>query len=127
MPREITSFSNDTVKFLRSLRDKKARRATGMFLAEGLRILTEARGFLDRGLHLGRWRHDGPLLGSGGDRVRREAGNQALPPGGRHLDGKNAFGIARSPAVQPIAFDPAGKEWRYAIEVRREGDGLRVS
>jgi TrmH family RNA methyltransferase len=43
MPREITSFSNDTVKFLRSLRDKKARRATGMFLAEGLRILTEAR------------------------------------------------------------------------------------
>jgi TrmH family RNA methyltransferase len=43
MPREITSFSNDTVKFLRSLRDKKARRATGMFLAEGLRILAEAR------------------------------------------------------------------------------------
>ena len=43
MPREITSFSNDTVKFLRSLRDKKARRATGMFLAEGLHILAEAR------------------------------------------------------------------------------------
>ena len=43
MPREITSFSNDTVKFLRSLRDRKARRATGMFLAEGLRILAEAR------------------------------------------------------------------------------------
>lgn len=43
MPREITSFSNDTVKFLRSLRDKKTRRETGMFLAEGLRILAEAR------------------------------------------------------------------------------------
>ena len=43
MPREITSFSNDTVKRLRSLRDKKARREQGMFLAEGLRILTEAR------------------------------------------------------------------------------------
>lgn len=43
MPREISSFSNDTVKFLRSLRDRKARRATGMFLAEGLRILAEAR------------------------------------------------------------------------------------
>jgi TrmH family RNA methyltransferase len=43
MPREVTSFSNATVKLLRSLRDKKARRAEGLFLAEGLRILTEAR------------------------------------------------------------------------------------
>ena len=43
MPREITAFSNATVKLLRSLRDKKARRAEGLFLAEGLRILTEAR------------------------------------------------------------------------------------
>ncbi len=43
MPREITSFTNETVKRLRSLRDKKARREDGLFLAEGLRILTEAR------------------------------------------------------------------------------------
>jgi TrmH family RNA methyltransferase len=43
MPREITAFSNPAVKLLRSLRDKKARRAKGLFLAEGLRILTEAR------------------------------------------------------------------------------------
>jgi len=43
MPREVTAFSNSSVKLLRSLRDKKARRAEGLFLAEGLRILTEAR------------------------------------------------------------------------------------
>jgi TrmH family RNA methyltransferase len=43
MPREVTAFSNSTVKLLRSLRDKKARRNEGLFLAEGLRILTEAR------------------------------------------------------------------------------------
>jgi TrmH family RNA methyltransferase len=43
MPRKITSFSNDTVKRLRSLRDKKARRLEGLFLAEGLRIIAEAR------------------------------------------------------------------------------------
>ena len=43
MPRLITSFSNDTVKRLRSLRDKKARKTEGLFLAEGLRILAEAR------------------------------------------------------------------------------------
>jgi TrmH family RNA methyltransferase len=44
MVRQVTAFSNSTVKLLRSLRDKKARRAKGLFLAEGLRILTEARG-----------------------------------------------------------------------------------
>jgi TrmH family RNA methyltransferase len=43
MPRQITSFSNETVKRLRSLRDKKARRSEGLFLAEGLRIIAEAR------------------------------------------------------------------------------------
>ena len=43
MVRQVTAFSNATVKLLRSLRDKKARREHGLFLAEGLRILTEAR------------------------------------------------------------------------------------
>ncbi|MEO5577423.1 MAG: RNA methyltransferase [Sphingomicrobium sp.] len=43
MPREIHSFANDTVKRIRSLRDKKERKAEGKFLAEGLRILAEAR------------------------------------------------------------------------------------
>lgn len=48
MPREITAFSNPLVKRVKSLRDKKHRRREGLFLAEGLRILTEAReaGFL---------------------------------------------------------------------------------
>ena len=43
MRRTITGFSNPTVKFLRSLRDKKYRRREGRFLAEGLRLLTDAR------------------------------------------------------------------------------------
>ena len=43
MPRQVTAFSNMTVKRLRSLRDKKTRREEGLFLAEGLRILAEAR------------------------------------------------------------------------------------
>ena len=43
MPREVTAFSNATVKRLRSLRAKKARKEEGLFLAEGLRIITEAR------------------------------------------------------------------------------------
>lgn len=43
MRRTITGFSNPTVKFLRSLRDKKHRRRERRFLAEGLRLLTDAR------------------------------------------------------------------------------------
>jgi RNA methyltransferase, TrmH family len=43
MPRHITAFSNPLVKEVRALREKKGRRRQGMFLAEGLRILAEAR------------------------------------------------------------------------------------
>ncbi|MDF2493334.1 RNA methyltransferase [Sphingomonas sp.] len=43
MPRTITAFSNPLVKRIQSLRDKRHRREEGLFLAEGLRILTEAR------------------------------------------------------------------------------------
>jgi TrmH family RNA methyltransferase len=43
MPRQVTAFSNATVKRLRSLRDKKHRKSEGLFLAEGLRIVAEAR------------------------------------------------------------------------------------
>ena len=41
--RTITGFSNPTVKFIKSLRDKKHRKREGKFLAEGLRLLTDAR------------------------------------------------------------------------------------
>lgn len=41
--RQITGFSNPTVKAIRSLREKKHRKAAGKFLAEGLRLLTDAR------------------------------------------------------------------------------------
>ena len=55
MPRQITAFSNPLVKQVRGLRDKKNRRAEGLFIAEGLRIMTEARaaGFLPRILFYG--------------------------------------------------------------------------
>jgi len=43
MVRQITAFSNPLVKQARGLREKKNRKAEGLFLAEGLRILTEAR------------------------------------------------------------------------------------
>lgn len=42
MLQTVTSAANTTLKRLRSLREKKYRRAEGLFLAEGLRICTEA-------------------------------------------------------------------------------------
>jgi TrmH family RNA methyltransferase len=41
-PTLVTSAANANLKRLRSLREKKYRRAEGLFLAEGLRICTEA-------------------------------------------------------------------------------------
>ncbi|WP_419809639.1 TrmH family RNA methyltransferase [Sphingomonas sp.] len=41
--RTITAYSNPLVKQVRDLRDKRHRRESGRFLAEGLRILIEAR------------------------------------------------------------------------------------
>jgi TrmH family RNA methyltransferase len=62
--RIISGFSNPTVKFLRSLRDKKHRRQERRFLAEGLRLLTDAResGKLPEMLVMATGREPHPLL-----------------------------------------------------------------
>jgi TrmH family RNA methyltransferase len=62
--RAITGFSNPTVKLLRSLRDKKHRKREGKFLAEGLRLLTDAResGRVPEMLVMADGRDEHPLL-----------------------------------------------------------------
>ena len=62
--RQITGFSNPTVKALRALRDKKHRKREGRFLAEGLRLLTDARetGRLPEMLVMASARDQHPLL-----------------------------------------------------------------
>lgn len=65
MPRKvITGFSNPTVKFVRSLREKKHRKQERRFLAEGLRLLTDAResGRLPEILLMAQGRDQHPLL-----------------------------------------------------------------
>jgi TrmH family RNA methyltransferase len=64
MRRTITGFSNPTVKLLKSLRDKKHRRREGLFLAEGLRLLTDARemGRMPQMLVMAQGRDPHPLL-----------------------------------------------------------------
>ncbi len=62
--RTITGYSNPLVKFLRSLRDKKYRKREKRFLAEGLRLLTDAResGILPEMLVMATGRAAHPLL-----------------------------------------------------------------
>ncbi len=64
MPREITAYSNPLIKRIRNLREKRHRRDEGLFLAEGLRILTEARetGRLPHYLFFARDSADHPLV-----------------------------------------------------------------
>lgn len=64
--RTITGFSNPLVKFLRSLRDKKHRKRERRFLAEGLRLLTDAResGIIPEMLVMAQGRDPHPLLES---------------------------------------------------------------
>ena len=75
--RSITGFSNPTVKAVRALREKKHRKREGRFLAEGLRLLTDAResGRIPEILLMAEGREAHPLLaalevavaGAGGD------------------------------------------------------------
>ena len=76
MRRQITGFSNPTVKYLRSLRDKKHRRREGKFLAEGLRLLTDAResGRLPELLVMATERDPHPLLDALEAEVERAGG-----------------------------------------------------
>jgi len=64
MRRTITGFSNPTVNLLRTLREKTLRRREGCFLAEGLRLLTDAResGRLPETLVMAEGREAHPLL-----------------------------------------------------------------
>ena len=83
MRREITGFSNPLLKEVRSLREKKHRKRAGQFLAEGLRIMTEARdaGFLPemifriggRDTHILEDALESDVLAAGGDVIETSA------------------------------------------------------
>ncbi|MXO72651.1 TrmH family RNA methyltransferase [Alteraurantiacibacter buctensis] len=76
MRRQITGFSNPTVKHLRSLREKKHRKAAGQFMAEGLRLLTDALacGHVPQVLVMGEQRDPHPLLAKLEAAVERTGG-----------------------------------------------------
>ncbi|MEY4269715.1 MAG: methyltransferase [Pseudomonadota bacterium] len=72
----IESFGNPLIKRMKALRDKKHRKTEGLFLAEGLRILTEARdvGVLPHWLFMAAGAPVHPLVGAMVDAVQADGG-----------------------------------------------------
>lgn len=77
--KHISGFSNPTVKYLRSLREKKLRKRAGQFLVEGLRLLEDARvsGFVPRALVMAEGRDPHPLI-EGLEREITDAGGEVI-------------------------------------------------
>ena len=75
--RQISAYSNPTIKFVRDLRDKRRRRIAGQFMAEGLRILTEARdaGVIPRLLLFSAGKEPHPLVQTLIDDVELDGGD----------------------------------------------------
>lgn len=74
--RAVTSLSNPTVKAVRALHLRKERDQTGLFVAEGLKIVTEAveLGFAPRILMYGKDAEGHPLLRQAVEATRRAGG-----------------------------------------------------
>ena len=81
-PRRITSLTNPLVKLARGLHLRKDREATGLFLAEGLKIVTEA---VDLG-HTPRFLLHGPPGGGGEHPVLKRVVAATLAGGGEVLE-----------------------------------------
>jgi RNA methyltransferase, TrmH family len=79
MRKHISGFSNPTVKYLRSLREKKLRKRAGQFLVEGLRLLEDARstGHVPRTLVMAEGRDPHPLI-EGLEREIEASGGEAI-------------------------------------------------
>jgi RNA methyltransferase, TrmH family len=131
MRRTITGFSNPTVKFLRSLRDKKHRRREERFLAEGLRLLTDAReaGRLPEMLVMATGREAHPLLdaleaevtAAGGEVVEMDEALLAKVSG---KDNPQAVcGVFAEPDTALSRLDPtAAPIWLVAQALRDPGN-----
>ncbi|ANY20082.1 23S rRNA (uridine(2479)-2'-O)-methyltransferase [Tsuneonella dongtanensis] len=129
--RTITGFSNPTVKALRALRDKKHRQRDGRFLAEGLRLLTDAResGILPQMLVMaeGREQHalldalEADVLASGGEVIETSPDILAKITG---KDNPQAVaGVFQQMATDLASIDRGSAEiWLVAQALRDPGN-----
>jgi len=126
--RQVTSPANPAVKAVRALHQKKGRAESGRFLAEGLRVLTEA---VDLGHRLETLvvrtgaRHDARIgrlvaacLDGGGEVL--EAGEPVLAKVARKDNPQGAVGVFRQTWTPLDALDPRAAPIWTAIEAPRD-------
>lgn len=131
MTRTITGFSNPTVKFLRSLRDKKHRRRSGQFLVEGMRLLMDASdtGRLPQTLVMAQGRERPPALGQLAAAVETSGGEviETTPDILTKITGKeNPQSVAGAFAEWGTGLEQldrtAGRIWLVAQAMRDPGN-----
>ncbi len=127
----IESLSNPLVKRMRLLREKRHRRAEGLFLAEGLRIATEAReaGVLPQWLFLGAEGTAHPLAGALVEATLARGGEvvDTTPAILSKLSGKDnpqtIVGIYAEPTTTLVELDrDAAPIWLVAERLRDPGN-----
>ncbi len=130
--RVITSAANPLVKAARALRDKRHRRETGLFLAEGLRIATEARlhGRLPEQLFLADGAEQHPLIAELVTATRAAAGdvirtNEAVLS---KLSGKDnpqtVIGVYREHLAPLAALDRSASPIWFVLQDMRDPGNL---
>ncbi len=129
--RQVTSLTNETVKAARALHMRKAREETGQFLAEGLKIITEAvdQGVAPQVLLFGRAAADHPLLiraaeatiAAGGDVI--EVTPEILEKISRKDNAQPALAIFQQSFTPLADIDPASNGcWVAMQQVRDPGN-----
>ena len=132
MTREITGFSNPLIKRVRGLREKKLRKREGLFLAEGLRILTEAResGILPEMLFLALGEPPHPLAQALADDVAAAGGEVILTPPDilSKISGKDnaqaVVGVYRDRLTPLPALDRAAAPIWFVAQAMRDPGNL---
>ncbi|OJU10670.1 MAG: RNA methyltransferase [Caulobacterales bacterium 68-7] len=130
--RTITSLANPTVKSVRALHMRKEREATGLFLAEGLKIVTEAveLGHAPRYLLHGPDAADHPLtkaaaakaLANGGEVL--EVNRDILEKVSRKENPQAVVGVFRQAFTPLSAIEPASAPCWVALEAVRDPGNL---
>ena len=130
--RAITSLANPTVKAVRALHLRKAREETGLFLAEGLKIVTEAveTGHAPRILLYGRDAADHPLLrqaalaarAAGGEVV--EVSREILEKVSRRENPQAVVGVFAQAFTPLEAIEPRSAACWVALQAVRDPGNL---
>jgi TrmH family RNA methyltransferase len=132
MTRAITSLANPTVKAVRALHMRKAREESGQFLAEGLKIVTEAveLGLAPRILLYSAEAAIHPLLrravvaaeGSGGEAI--EVSRDILAKISRRDNPQTVLAVFDQTFTPLTSLEPAGAPCWIALEAVRDPGNL---